>query len=125
MIMGRFPGSLWEACPCWLESAGASGTAALAATPAATAPSTEVFTKSRREKLTHPPSRVQEDPHDGRIEHRRRIADTQASTLHAEREEYHEIKAGLGEHLTGGLWRWGTVRATAPLVTILAQSGAT
>jgi hypothetical protein len=49
----------------------------------------------------------------------------QASTLHAAREEYHEIKAGLGEHLTGELWRWGQPRRLPPVVTILVQSGAT
>ena len=49
----------------------------------------------------------------------------QASTLHAEREEYHEIKAGLGRASKRRIVDVGTVLATAPFVTILGQSGAT
>src|ERR1700733_13608703 len=55
MMMGRFGESACDAWPCWPDSASALGIVALVPTPAATAPNTEVFTKSRREKVTTPP----------------------------------------------------------------------
>jgi hypothetical protein len=54
-MMGRFvepESALGDAA-----SASASGMAAWAPTPAATAPSIEVFTKSRREKVTGSPEK--------------------------------------------------------------------
>src|SRR5260370_35580906 len=51
-MIGRFGASLPEAWPCWpLPALGAS---ARAPTPAATAPKTDVFTKSRRENVMDP-----------------------------------------------------------------------
>src|SRR5579864_4975541 len=55
MIIGRLPASFCEACPCWPDSPKAWGRTEVAPTPAATLPSTDVFTKSRREKVTDPP----------------------------------------------------------------------
>src|ERR1700692_2941390 len=62
MIIGRLEESLCDAWPCWPLSASTSGTAECAPTPAATAPSTDVFTKSRRENVTSPPGFVRLPP---------------------------------------------------------------
>src|SRR5712691_11957843 len=50
-MIGRFGESGCGVRPGWPVSASASGIAAYAPTPAATAPSTDVFTKSRRENV--------------------------------------------------------------------------
>src|SRR5450755_3705606 len=55
MMIGRLGDSDGEAWPCWPFSASTSGMAACTPVPAATAPSTDVFTKSRRENVTSPP----------------------------------------------------------------------
>src|ERR1700730_5169465 len=57
MMTGRLGDSDGEAWPDWLFSASTSGMAACTPVPAATAPSTDVFTKSRRENVTSPPDR--------------------------------------------------------------------
>src|SRR3954463_13908944 len=55
MTMGRLPASFCDACPCWPDSPTAWGRTEVAPIPAATLPITDVFTKSRREKVTDPP----------------------------------------------------------------------
>src|SRR5438477_7833047 len=56
-MTGRLEVSFCEACPCWPDSAEAWGKTEVAPIPAATLPTTEVFTKSRREKVTDPPEK--------------------------------------------------------------------
>src|SRR5579859_645911 len=49
MMIGRLGESVWDACPCRLASATASRPTEWVFTPVTTAPSMDVFTKSRRE----------------------------------------------------------------------------
>src|SRR2546423_11826424 len=56
-MTGRVEVSFCEASPCWRDSAEAWGKTEVAPIPAATLPITDVFTKSRREKVTDPPER--------------------------------------------------------------------
>src|SRR5690348_14736633 len=56
-MTGRLEVSFCEACPWWPDSAEAWGKTEVAPIPAATLPTTEVFTKSRREKVTDPPEK--------------------------------------------------------------------
>src|SRR5450631_4486974 len=81
MMTGRLGESSLDAWPCWLSSASASGKAVCAPTPAATAPSTDDFTKSRRENVTSPPDRCS----------------VATITLQAKREAYHGlVRCSLG-----------------------------